>query len=56
MLKNLYSKYRFFALFRRVMARRALGEKLERLGVDLRHFAALLGMKKTWHRVVTGLL
>ena len=40
MLKNLYLKYRFFALFRRAMARRALGEKLVRLGVDSRHFSA----------------
>ena len=38
MLKNLYLKYRFFTLFRRVMARRALGEKLVRSGVGPRSF------------------
>jgi len=53
LLKNLYSKYRFFALFRRAMARRALGEKPRALA---RGVAGLLDMKKAWSRVVPGLL
>ena len=53
MLKNLYLKYRFFTLFRRAMVEKSAWRETRALG---RWAAEFLAIKKTWYRVVPGLL